>query len=101
MDWLWVVAGLGVVVLLVWAWRAQQAKFADEMFVGLTPGLAPAPGQSDQRVPVPGGAEYSGEVAVAFSPPRGIKPGLGGTVVDGKPETRDVMATIVDLGARG
>ncbi|MFT3861191.1 DUF2207 domain-containing protein [Micropruina sp.] len=101
MTWMWVVAGVAVVLLLVWAWRAQQRKFADELFAGLTPGLAPAPGQADQRVPVPGGGEYTGEVAVAFSPPRGVRPGLAGTVVDGKPESRDVMATIVDLAARG
>ena len=48
---------------------------------------------------MPGGSEYSGEVAVAFNPPKGVRPGLAGTVVDGKPETRDVIATIVDLAA--
>ncbi|MFT4218006.1 MAG: DUF2207 domain-containing protein [Micropruina sp.] len=97
----WIVAMLGVAALLVWAWRAQRRKFADEMFAGVIPGLAPLAGQADTRVPVPGGAEYSGEVAVAFNPPRGVRPGLAGTVVDGAPETRDVMATIIDLAARG
>ncbi len=96
-----IVAALGVVVLLVWAWRAQRQKFADEMFAGVIPGLTPAGGQPETRVPVPSGPEYSGEIAVAFNPPRGIRPGLAGTVVDGKPETRDVMATIIDLAARG
>jgi len=100
MQWVWIVTAAGVILLLVWAWRAQQRKFADEIFEGVTPGLAPAPGQVDQRGPVKGG-EYAGEIAVAFNPPRGIRPGLAGTVVDGKPETRDVMATIVDLAARG
>ncbi len=101
MDVLWIVAGLGVVALLVWAWRAQRTKFADEYFEGVTPGLTPIGAQPEHRVPVPGGSEYKGEVAVAFSPPRGVRPGLAGTVVDGKPETRDVIATIVDLAARG
>lgn len=101
MDVTWIAAALGVAVLLAWGWRAQRRKFADEMFAGVIPGLTPLPGQSDTRLPVPGGAEYSGEIAVAFNPPRGVSPGMAGTVVDGKPETRDAMATIIDLAARG
>lgn len=101
MDLTWILAGIAVVAVLAWAWRAQRAKFADEYFDGVTPGLTPVGGQPDHRVPVPGGSEYSGEIAVAFNPPRGVRPGLGGTVVDGKPESRDVMATLVDLAARG
>ena len=101
MDVTWVGAALGVAVLLVWAWRAQRRKFADEMFAGVIPGLVPLGGQAETRVPVAGGSEYSGEVAVAFNPPRSAGPGLAGTVVDGTPENRDVMATIVDLAARG
>lgn len=98
---LWIVAGVAVAALLVWAWRAQQNKFADEMFGGVIPGLTPTGQQPELRGPVPQGHEYDGEIAVAFNPPRGVRPGLAGTVVDGKPENRDVMATIVDLAARG
>lgn len=101
MDLTWILLGVAVLALLVWAWRAQRRKFADEYFAGVTPGLTPVGAQTEQRVPVPGGAEYTGEVAVAFNPPKGVRPGLAGTVVDGKPETRDVIATIVDLAARG
>lgn len=101
MEITWIIAGVAVVGLLVWAWIAQRRKFADEYFVGLTPGLSPVGGQPENRVPVPGGVEYNGEVAVAFNPPKGVAPGMAGTVVDGKPETRDVIATIVDLAARG
>ncbi|MEZ5128687.1 MAG: DUF2207 domain-containing protein [Micropruina glycogenica] len=101
MDLTWILLGVVVLALLVWAWRAQRRKFADEYFAGVTPGLTPVGAQTEQRVPVPGGAEYTGEVAVAFNPPKGVRPGLAGTVVDGKPETRDVIATIVDLAARG
>ena len=89
MNLTWILLGVAVLALLVWAWRAQRRKFADEYFAGVTPGLTPAGGQPEHRVPVPGGAEYNGEVAVAFNPPKGVRPGLAGTVVDGKPETRD------------
>ena len=101
MDVISIVAVVGVVALLVWAWRAQRRTFADEMFAGVIPGLTPVAGQLEARGPVPAGVEYGGEMSVAFNPPRGVAPGLAGTVVDGKPETRDVMATIVDLAARG
>ncbi len=101
MDLTWILAGIASAAVLVWAWRAQRTKFADEYFDGVTPGLVPVGAQPEHRVPVTGGAEYSGEIAVAFNPPRGVRPGLAGTVVDGKPESRDVMATLVDLAARG
>ncbi|HMQ65287.1 MAG TPA: DUF2207 domain-containing protein [Arachnia sp.] len=73
----------------------------DEIFRSVTPGLLPAPGQESAVERVGPGREYSGEVAVAFSPPRGLHPGLIGTVVDGEAEMRDVMATFVDLAIRG
>lgn len=83
MDVTWVGAALGVAVVLVWAWRAQRRrKFADEMFAGVIPGLVPLGGQAETRVPVTGGSEYRGGVAVAFNPPRSAGPGLAGTVVD-------------------
>ena len=75
--------------------------FHDRIFVGLTPGLVPALGQSAPETKVQPGREYSGEVAVAFSPPRGLRPGLVGTIVDGQAEMRDLTATIVDLAVRG
>ncbi|MFT3888494.1 MAG: DUF2207 domain-containing protein [Arachnia sp.] len=75
--------------------------FRDRIFQGLTPGLVPAPGQTAAIGKVGPGREYSGEVAVAFSPPRGLRPGLVGTVVDGVAEMRDITATIVDLSVRG
>lgn len=75
--------------------------FHDRIFVGLTPGLTPALGTTVPVAKVQPGREYSGEVAVAFSPPRGLKPGLVGTIVDGEAEMRDITATIVDLAVRG
>ncbi|NHB84666.1 DUF2207 domain-containing protein [Tessaracoccus sp. HDW20] len=75
--------------------------FHDRIFVGLTPGLVPPVGQSAPITKVQPGREYSGEVAVAFSPPRGLRPGLVGTIVDGQAEMRDITATVVDLAVRG
>ena len=73
----------------------------DEIFRGVTPGLLPAAGQEVAVAKVGPGREYSGAVAVAFAPPRGLHPGLIGTIVDGEAEMRDVMATFVDLAIRG
>ena len=75
--------------------------FHDRIFANLTPGLVPPLGQSAAETKVQPGREYSGEIAVAFSPPRGLKPGLVGTIVDGKAEMRDLTATVVDLAVRG
>lgn len=75
--------------------------FHDRIFVGLTPGLTPALGQTAPVARVQPKREYSGEVPVAFSPPRGLRPGLVGTIVDGQAEMRDLTATIVDLAVRG
>ncbi|MBK8460296.1 MAG: DUF2207 domain-containing protein [Micropruina sp.] len=85
------------------AWTRQQARLAsrDEIFVGLTPGMLPVAPDPGNRELVSDGMVYAGEVAVAFNPPKGVRPGLAGTIVDGAAETRDVTATIVDLAARG
>lgn len=93
--------GLGIVLVGVAAWvrRATRRRYADQIFEGITPGLVPPTGATAPRVLVPGG-EYNGEIAVAFNPPK-VRPGLAGTVVHCHPETRDVIATIVDLAARG
>lgn len=75
--------------------------FRDRIFAGLIPGMTPALGQPEQTTKVTPGPEYSGPVAVAFNPPKGMRPGLVGTIVDGKAEMRDLSATIVDLAIRG
>lgn len=79
----------------VW-WRRN-----DEIWQGLTPGQVPRPGQDAKAVPVKPGPEYQGAVAVQFTPPAGVTPGLVGTVVDGKAHLHDVTATILDLAVRG
>ncbi|CAN7437456.1 DUF2207 domain-containing protein [Terrabacter sp. LjRoot27] len=84
----------GVVVLVKW-WRGR-----DEMFDDVTPGLLPADPARASRHRVRGG-EWSGVVAPAFAPPRDVRPGVVGTVVDGVADAHDVSATLLDLAVRG
>src|SRR6478672_1977364 len=84
----------GLVVLVKW-WRGR-----DEMFDDVTPGLLPADPATAPRHRVRGG-EWSGTVAPAFSPPRDVRPGVLGTVLDGVADPHDVSATLVDLAVRG
>lgn len=87
------VAGVGSVVVL----RRVRRKGRDEAYVGLTPGLTPAPG-AETAV---GARRRGAPVAVQFTPPAGLRPGQLGTLVDEKADTRDVTSTIVDLAVRG
>lgn len=68
----------------------------DEQYAGLTPGLSPVEGAP---APVTHGQE--GPVAVQFAPPKGVRPGLVGTIIDEEANTIDVSATVVDLAVRG
>jgi hypothetical protein len=61
-----------LVLLVMWrVWRAR----------GRDPALAP--------------------VAVRYEPPEGLSPAELGTLVDGKPDMRDITSTLVDLAVRG
>ena len=86
---------LAAVVVAVGWWRSR-----DEMFVDVTPGLLPSQPGSARRRRLRSG-EWNGTVAVAFTPPRGVTPGVAGTVVDGVADPHDVSATILDLAVRG
>jgi hypothetical protein len=68
----------------------------DEQYAGLTPGLTPVAGASG---PVTQGQR--GPVAVQFTPPEGVHPGLVGTIIDEEANTIDVSATVIDLAVRG
>ncbi|OYO10324.1 DUF2207 domain-containing protein [Enemella evansiae] len=98
-----VIVAVGVLLLLVAVTVAVVAwqRSRDEIFIGPTPGLLPAPGQPVRVERVRPGREYAGAVAVQFQPPRDLAPGLVGTIVDGHAEMRDVTATIIDLAVRG
>lgn len=95
-----VVFGLAplVPVLLVLWWYRRRSR--DEIFEGITPGELPGVGHQVRRARVPGG-EWSGTVAVRFTPPDGVTPGLAGTIIDGKADPADLSATLIDLAVRG
>ncbi len=82
---------LGLAGLLLAARRGR-----DQQYVGLTPGLRPAPGQTETVGPA-----TRAPIAVQFTPPAGVAPGMLGTLIDERAENRDVTATIVDLAVRG
>lgn len=100
---------VGLLVLAVFAWLvvaaiqvAGRTLHHDEMFTDVTPGVIPPQPGSAPRHKIKGLAqEYDGEIAVAFAPPKGLRPGLVGTVVDGQVDSHDLTATLVDLAVRG
>ena len=100
---------LGLIVLALVAWVAvglahlvSRGLHHDEMFTGVTPGVVPPHPDAAPRHRLKGlTQEYDGEIAVAFAPPRGLRPGLVGTLIDGKVDSRDLTATLVDLAVRG
>lgn len=83
----------GIIALVNWRYR-------DHIFIGQAPGWTPYQDQAAAIGRVTGGKEWRGDPVVAFSPPRGLTPGLVGTLVDGQAELRDVTATILDLARR-
>lgn len=94
---------LGIVpvllVLPVLWWYRRRGR--DEVFEGITPGEIPGQGHEVRRVRVRRGTEYAGPIAVRFTPPDGVTPGLAGTVIDGSADRQDLSATLIDLAVRG
>lgn len=89
-----------LIVLPAVVWFRRRRR--DAIFTGVTPGELPALGQQVTRARVGGGrSEWSGPVAVRFTPPDGMTPGLVGTVIDGRADVVDVSATLIDLAVRG
>lgn len=98
--------GLLVFAVLAWVMVGAAALIAkafhhDEVFTDVTPGVVPPDPNAAPTHRLRGSVEYNGEMAVAFSPPRGVRPGLMGVVVDGSVDSHDLTATIVDLAVRG
>ncbi|GAA3815362.1 DUF2207 domain-containing protein [Cellulomonas soli] len=88
-----VVAAVGTFLVI----RRVRRHGRDQAYLGLTPGLHPAPGQAvatgfrDGREPV----------SVQFTPPDDVRAGEVGTLVDEVADPVDVTATLVDLAVRG
>lgn len=82
----------GLMGMLVWT------RGRDEWFAGLTPGLTP--GADQQGTPVVRAARGPA-VAVQFTPPAGVQPGMVGTIIDEEAGVLDVSATLIDLAVRG
>ncbi|MCV2393728.1 DUF2207 domain-containing protein [Actinotalea sp. M2MS4P-6] len=76
-------------------WRVRR-RGRDQAYLGLTPGLEPAPGQEHAT-----GPRRSTPISVQFTPPPGLHPGQLGTLVDEQADVRDVTASIIDLAVRG
>ncbi len=83
------------VALVVWQRRSRR----DETFAGITPGLLPAAGQPEQRIPI--GRGQAAPVAVRFEPPAGVRPALAGLIAESRLEPVAISATLVDLAVRG
>lgn len=91
-------AGLVVVGGVGLAWLVGT-RGRDRRFAGQTPGLLPLEGAHPREEAAP---LLSREpVAVAFTPPEGLRPGQVGTLLDERASVLDVTATIVDLAVRG
>lgn len=89
--------GLAAVVA-IGTWIMGRRAKRDLVYLGLTPGLAPAEGDA-ARVGLKDTSKIP--VAVQFQPPVGATPGEIGTLVDATADGIDVSATIIDLAVRG
>lgn len=92
-------AGLTAVLALVGVGTVihqVRRRGRDHAYLGLTPGLAPAPGE-EAKV----GTAKRQPVTVQFHPPRGATPGEIGVLIDARADNRDVTGAIIDLAVRG
>jgi uncharacterized membrane protein len=85
--------GLAAVAYVVWS------RGRDRTYVGQIPGLTPVGDQDgpEARKPLFGNPA----VAVDFAPPKNMRPGEAGTLMDESADVLDVTATIIDLAVRG
>ncbi|MFV0429442.1 MAG: DUF2207 domain-containing protein [Arachnia sp.] len=82
---------------IAWLIAIARRHTRDDIYLGLTPGLTPSPG-NDGFV---GPAAEKAPVTVQFQPPQGATPGEIGTLTDTTADGEDISATIVDLAVRG
>ncbi len=91
------VTGALAAVGLAAVFRRTRRGARDQVYLGLTPGVVPAPGQETAI----GYEQGQAPVAVQFNPPPGARPGELGTLVDATADNSDITATIIDLAVRG
>src|SRR5690606_13055767 len=77
------------------ALRVRRGR--DLHFVGLTPGVLPAPGSTPDVERL----RAEPAVAVRFTPPDRLRPGEVGALDEKRPTARHISATLVDLAVRG
>ena len=91
--------GIGAPVLAAAVMGALvYTRGRDEKYADLTPGLSPTAGTAGAAATTLGGRTT---VAVQFTPPQGVQPGMVGTVMDETANPIDVSATVIDLAVRG
>lgn len=87
------VTTIGSIVGGIAYWRA---KGRDQRYLGVPPGMVPAPGTSAAV----GFSDPDLQIPVQFTPPR-IPIAEAGLLIDGQVDYRETAATLVDLAVRG
>ena len=82
---------------LGWLLRRTRRGGRDQVYLGLTPGVVPAPGQPATI----GEGTAKAPVAVQFTPPANARPGELGVLTDHTADNTDITATMMDLAVRG
>ncbi|PIF01860.1 MAG: hypothetical protein CR979_01770 [Propionibacterium sp.] len=77
--------------------RKNKRHAQDDAYLNLPPGMIPVAGQKA----VIGKWQGPKPVVVQFTPPRGVRPGEIGTLLDAKVDNVDITASIIDLAVRG
>ncbi len=98
-NWVWVASAVVFLVGVGAVGSVVYTRGRDRRFAGQIPGLRPASGQSSDEEFRP--ILSSPEGPVEFVPPKGVRPGSIGVLLDQTTDVRDVTATIVDLAVRG
>lgn len=78
---------------------AVSQRGRDRRYLGVTPGLEPLAGQPADVAKV--GMFRRDPIAVQFAPPKDIRPGQIGTLIDEEANVVDVTASLIDLAVRG
>jgi hypothetical protein len=96
-----VAIALGAISVPIVTWAVLWLIRRDKIFADLPPGEIPVDPEEAPTSYVSRGAHYVGEVEARSTPPAGVSPGLGGVVIDGSADGRDIAAMILDLARLG